>query len=113
MNNPPTKTDRIQRRTSSYWRSGCSSRAPPSSSPQPRAPAFRTSAAGLPCSLLLNLRLADIQEVYQQWRSHGAESLTPPIDWEAEIRCYIRDPDGHLIEVGQATGFLAGLEEGG
>jgi hypothetical protein len=30
--------------------------------------------------------------------------LTPPIDRGAEIRCYLRDPDGYLIEVGQATG---------
>ena len=39
--------------------------------------------------------------------------LTPPIDRGAEIRCYIRDPDGHLIEVGQATGVLESLEEEG
>jgi hypothetical protein len=32
----------------------------------------------------------------------GAEFVTPPIDREAEIRCYMRDPDGYLIEVGQA-----------
>jgi hypothetical protein len=25
----------------------------------------------------------------------------PPIDRGREIRCYMRDPDGHLIEVGQ------------
>jgi hypothetical protein len=37
----------------------------------------------------------------------------PPIDRGAEIRCYISDPDGHLIEVGQATGFLKGFEEEG
>jgi catechol 2,3-dioxygenase-like lactoylglutathione lyase family enzyme len=34
--------------------------------------------------------------------------LTPPVDHGREIRCYIRDPDGHLIEVGQATGILDG-----
>ncbi|MFF2702455.1 VOC family protein, partial [Streptomyces cyaneofuscatus] len=27
----------------------------------------------------------------------------------AEIRCYLRDPDGYLIEVGQATGMLHGV----
>jgi hypothetical protein len=27
--------------------------------------------------------------------------LTPPKHHATEIRCYIRDPDGHLIEVGQ------------
>ncbi|NEE37340.1 VOC family protein, partial [Streptomyces sp. SID7982] len=35
--------------------------------------------------------------------------LTPPIDRKAEIRCYLRDPDGYLIEVGQATGLLEGI----
>jgi catechol 2,3-dioxygenase-like lactoylglutathione lyase family enzyme len=64
-------------------------------------------------SAFLNLRVADIQEVYEEWSARGAEFLTPPIDRIAEIRCYIRDPDGHLIEVGQATGFLESLEEGG
>ena len=54
----------------------------------------------------LNIRVADIQEVYQQWSAKGATFLTPPIDRGAEIRCYMRDPDGHLIEVGQATGVL-------
>ena len=37
-----------------------------------------------------------------KWSSRGAEFLTPPIDRGQEIRCYLRDPDGHLIEVGQA-----------
>ena len=36
----------------------------------------------------------------------GAEFLTPPKDHELEIRCYLRDPDGYLIEVGQGTGIL-------
>ena len=40
--------------------------------------------------------------VYEEWRSRGAEFLTPPQDLGREIRCYLRDPDGHLIEVGQA-----------
>ena len=38
----------------------------------------------------------------------GDEFVTPPIDREAEIRCYMRDPDGYLIEVGQSTGLLQG-----
>ena len=33
--------------------------------------------------------------------------LTEPKDHGREIRAYIRDPDGHLIEVGQATGLLS------
>jgi len=54
-------------------------------------------------SSFLNVRVADINTVYEQWRARGAEFLTPPTDRGAELRCYMRDPDGHLIEVGQAT----------
>ena len=54
-------------------------------------------------SSFLNLRVADIQAVYEDWSARGAEFLTPPQDRGAEIRCYMRDPDGHLIEVGQST----------
>ena len=54
-------------------------------------------------SSALNIRVADIQTVYADLRSRGAEFITPPIDREREIRCYLRDPDGHLIEFGQLT----------
>ena len=54
-------------------------------------------------SSFLNIRVADIHAVYEQWRAKGAEFLTPPTDRGAELRCYMRDPDGHLIEVGQTT----------
>lgn len=52
----------------------------------------------------LNIRVADIRAVYDEWRGRGATFLTPPIDRGVEIRCYMRDPDGHLIEVGQLVG---------
>jgi catechol 2,3-dioxygenase-like lactoylglutathione lyase family enzyme len=54
-------------------------------------------------SSFLNIRVADIEAVYADWSARGAEFLTPPIDRGPEIRCYMRDPDGHLIEVGQST----------
>jgi len=54
-------------------------------------------------SSFLNIRVADIGAVYAQWSSRGAHFLTPPQQHEFETRCYIRDPDGHLIEVGQTT----------
>jgi len=54
-------------------------------------------------SIGLNLRVADIHACYKLWRSRGAEFLTEPKVHESEIRCYIRDPDGYLIEVGQTT----------
>jgi catechol 2,3-dioxygenase-like lactoylglutathione lyase family enzyme len=52
-------------------------------------------------SSFLNVRVADIEAIYRDWSARGAEFLTPPQDREREIRCYLRDPDGHLIEVGQ------------
>jgi catechol 2,3-dioxygenase-like lactoylglutathione lyase family enzyme len=58
-------------------------------------------------SSFLNIRVADIEAIYDDWKARGAEFLTPPKDHGREIRCYLRDPDGHLIEVGQATGILA------
>ena len=54
-------------------------------------------------SAFMNIRVADIEALYQEWSARGAEFLTPPQQRATEIRCYIRDPDGHLIEVGQAT----------
>jgi len=59
-------------------------------------------------SIFMNLRVADIQACYELWSSRGAEFVTPPIDRGAEIRCYMRDPDGYLIEVGQSTGLRTG-----
>lgn len=54
-------------------------------------------------SSFLNIRVKDIAAVYAQWSARGAQFLTPPKQHAYEIRCYIRDPDGHLIEVGQTT----------
>jgi catechol 2,3-dioxygenase-like lactoylglutathione lyase family enzyme len=54
-------------------------------------------------SSFLNIRAADIQTTYQNWSERGAQFLTPPIDRGSETRCYLRDPDGHLIELGQTN----------
>jgi len=63
---------------------------------------------GDPISSFLNVRVADIAAFYSDAKSKGAQFLTEPIDRKAEIRCYLRDPDGYLIEIGQATGMLRG-----
>ncbi len=47
--------------------------------------------------------MADIQAVYAEWSARGAEFITPPQERWGEVRCYLRDPDGHLIEVGQTS----------
>ena len=54
-------------------------------------------------SAFMNVRVADIHKAYAEWSAKGATFLTEPKDHEREIRAYIRDPDGHLIEVGQTT----------
>jgi catechol 2,3-dioxygenase-like lactoylglutathione lyase family enzyme len=54
-------------------------------------------------SSFLNIRVADIDAAYADWSARGAEFLTPPKEHLTEIRCYIRDPDGYIIEVGQTT----------
>jgi catechol 2,3-dioxygenase-like lactoylglutathione lyase family enzyme len=54
-------------------------------------------------SSFLNIRVKDIHAVYAKWSALGADFVTPPKQHAYEIRCYIRDPDGHLIEVGQTT----------
>jgi catechol 2,3-dioxygenase-like lactoylglutathione lyase family enzyme len=53
-------------------------------------------------SAFLNVRVADIQKIYEDWTAKGAQFLTEPKRHEREIRAYVRDPDGHLIEVGQS-----------
>jgi lactoylglutathione lyase len=51
----------------------------------------------------LNLRVSDIQACYKLWRSCGAQFISEPKKHATEFRCYMRDPDGYLIEVGQTT----------
>jgi catechol 2,3-dioxygenase-like lactoylglutathione lyase family enzyme len=56
----------------------------------------------------MNIRVADIQACYKLWKSRGAEFITEPIPKYGETRCYIRDPDGYIIEVGQSTELTYG-----
>ena len=58
----------------------------------------------------LNLRVVDIKRCYELWRSRGARFITEPKVHETEMRCYMRDPDGYLIEVGQTTITATPLE---
>jgi catechol 2,3-dioxygenase-like lactoylglutathione lyase family enzyme len=60
-------------------------------------------------SSFMNIRVADIQACYELWKSRGAEFITEPKPKYGETRCYIRDPDGYIIEVGQSnTGVTYG-----
>lgn len=47
------------------------------------------------------VRVDDCSAAYETLKERGAEFLTPPYDWGAEIRCFFPDPDGHLWEISQ------------
>ena len=72
--------------------------------PTPDKPAVTLSTLADPdeVSSFMNIRVADIQACYALWKSRGAEFITEPKEKYGETRCYIRDPDGYLIEVGQS-----------
>jgi hypothetical protein len=59
-----------------------------------------------PDQRVLNIRVADIGRVYREWSSKGAVFLMEPKDHGTEIRAYVRDPDGHLIEVVESNVLL-------
>ena len=63
-----------------------------------------------PVSSFLNVRVANIAATRERLQQHGIEFLTDPWDRGAEIRAYVRDPDGHLIEIGEATGILGAMQ---
>jgi catechol 2,3-dioxygenase-like lactoylglutathione lyase family enzyme len=50
----------------------------------------------------MTMRVPDCRAAYEVLRSRGARFLTEPVDWGGEIRCFFRDPDGHLLEISQA-----------
>ncbi|MGH3692643.1 MAG: VOC family protein [Pseudonocardiaceae bacterium] len=83
----------------------------PGGGPTPDKPTITLAPPepGDPVSAFLNVRVADIAAFYADARVKGARFLTEPLDRKAELRCYLRDPDGYLIEVGQATGMLHGV----
>jgi predicted enzyme related to lactoylglutathione lyase len=72
--------------------------------PTPDKPAVTLSVPGDPDSVssFMNIRVADIHACYELWRSRGATFITEPIEKYGETRCYIRDPDGYIIEVGES-----------
>ena len=51
----------------------------------------------------MTLRVPDCRAAYEVLSARGAEFLTPPVDRGGEIRCFFRDPDGHLLEISEVT----------
>jgi predicted enzyme related to lactoylglutathione lyase len=77
--------------------------------PTPDKPSTTLSVPANPdlVSSFMNIRVADIQACYELWKSRGAEFITEPKPKYGETRCYIRDPDGYIIEVGQTNPGIA------
>ncbi len=50
----------------------------------------------------MTIRVQDCQAVYDLLKGRGADFLTPPVNHGGyELRCFFRDPDGHLFEISQ------------
>jgi catechol 2,3-dioxygenase-like lactoylglutathione lyase family enzyme len=51
----------------------------------------------------MTFRVGDCRAVYATLVSRGAVFLTPPVDHGYEVRCFFRDPDGHLLELSEVA----------
>jgi len=47
------------------------------------------------------IRVENCQESFEILQSREVEFITPPFDRGAEIRCFFKDPDGHLFEISE------------
>jgi catechol 2,3-dioxygenase-like lactoylglutathione lyase family enzyme len=50
----------------------------------------------------MTIRVPDCHAAYETLRARGARFLTPPVDYDWEVRGFFRDPDGHLLEISEA-----------
>ena len=49
----------------------------------------------------ITFRVPDCRAAHETLRQRGAEFLTPPHESAGEIRCFFRDPSGHLFEISE------------
>ena len=49
----------------------------------------------------MTFRVRDCRAVHALLTARGARFLTPPVDHGYEVRCFFRDPDGHLLELSE------------
>jgi catechol 2,3-dioxygenase-like lactoylglutathione lyase family enzyme len=50
----------------------------------------------------MTIRVPDCRAAYETLLARGAQFLTPPVEYDWEVRCFFRDPDGHLLELSEA-----------
>ena len=56
----------------------------------------------------MTIRVPDCRAAYETLLGRGAEFLTPPVDHGWEVRCFFRDPDGHLLELSESKAPVSG-----
>src|SRR5438128_1777398 len=49
----------------------------------------------------LIIGVPDCRAAYEILSARGASFLTPPVEYDWEIRAFFRDPDGHLLEISE------------
>jgi len=59
----------------------------------------------------VTIRVPDCHAAYEELRARGAVFLTPPVEYPWEIRAFLRDPDGHLIEISQGGEYAPNRKE--
>ena len=65
---------------------------------------FEPPVAPNSVSHAMTIRVPDCQAAYESLSQRGAKFITAPHDWGAEVRCFFRDPDGHLLEISEYRG---------
>lgn len=71
--------------------------------PTPDKPAieFATSRDKNRVSHSFTIRVTDCHQSYAILKDRGIAFITPPYDWGQEVRCFFKDPDGHLFEISE------------
>ena len=72
--------------------------------PTPDKPEVTFAPPGDPGTVghAMTIRVPDCRAAYDTLRERGAAFLTPPVAYDWEVRCFFRDPDGHLLELSEA-----------
>lgn len=66
--------------------------------------AFKPPTTDKEVSHAYTMRVENCQKAYETLKERGAQFITPPYDWGAEVRCFFKDPDGHLFEISEYRG---------
>jgi|SRR6185312_9373343 len=62
---------------------------------------FTPPASKQVASSELTIRVPDCRGAYEVLQARGASFMTPPMEYDWEIRCFFHDPDGHLLEISE------------